>query len=159
MRDETHGDWPHLDVGPLDDLDRDADHDFRRPVGITVVMAVLAFAIVILICLASLLFASPVKARDDGRYANSPLHAWFDQLASGRGLCCSFADGLSIADVDWDTGGAGGHYRVRLNGEWIDVPDAAVVTEPNRDGRAFVWPYIDAEGNTQIRCFLPGAGA
>jgi hypothetical protein len=96
-------------------------------------------------------------ARDDGRYANDPLKSWFDQLASGRGLCCSFADGFSIQDVDWDT--VDGHYRVRLNGAWIDVPDSAVVTEPNRFGPAVVWPYLDSDGNTQIRCFLPGAGA
>lgn len=99
-----------------------------------------------------------VSARDpDGRYANEPLHAWFDQLASGKGLCCSFADGFSIQDVDWDT--RDGRYRVRIHGEWIVVPDAAVVTEPNRFGPAVVWPYKDTEGATQIRCFLPGAGA
>ena len=57
--------------------------------------------------------------RDDGRYANSPLKSWFDRLASGNGLCCSFADGFRVDDVDWDT--QGGHYRVRLNGEWIVV--------------------------------------
>jgi hypothetical protein len=102
--------------------------------------------------------ANEVSARDDGRYANSPLHRWFDQLASGHGLCCSFADGMLISNIEWDTLGAGGHYRVRLNGEWIVVPDTAVVIEPNRDGRAFVWPYVDADGNMQIRCFLPGAG-
>src|SRR5271168_3927571 len=45
----------------------------------------------------------PAQARDDGRYANEPLHAWFDQLASRNGLCCSFADGFSVQDVDWDT--------------------------------------------------------
>ena len=40
-----------------------------------------------------------VTARDlDGRYANSPLKPWFDHLASGRGLCCSMADGESVAD-------------------------------------------------------------
>ena len=100
---------------------------------------------------------SSVSARDDGRYANSPLHAWFDQLASGKGLCCSFADGVSIQDVDWDT--QDGRYRVRLHGEWIFVPELALVTEPNRFGPAVVWPYMDAEGATQIRCFLPGAGA
>ena len=38
----------------------------------------------------------PAQARDDGRYANEPLHAWFDQLASRNGLCCSFADGFSV---------------------------------------------------------------
>jgi hypothetical protein len=106
----------------------------------------------------SVLVPSNVSARDpDGRYANSPLKSWFDQLASGKGLCCSFADGVSVQDVDWDT--QDGRYRVRLHGEWIFVPAAAVVTEPNRFGPAVVWPYMDGDGATQIRCFMPGAGA
>ena len=41
-------------------------------------------------------------ARDDGRYANGPLKRWFDNLTSGNGKCCSFADGLSISDVGCD---------------------------------------------------------
>ena len=41
------------------------------------------------------------RARDDGRYATSPLRSWFERLASGRGLCCSFADGFVIEDPDW----------------------------------------------------------
>jgi hypothetical protein len=98
-----------------------------------------------------------LSARDDGRYANSPLKPWFDQLASGKGLCCSFADGATVEDVDWDT--QDGRYRVRLNGQWVVVPDVALVTEPNRFGPAVVWPYQDVNGATQIRCFLPGAGA
>lgn len=102
-------------------------------------------------------FAVQVPARDDGRYKNSPLHIWFDQLASGKGLYCSFADGVSVQDVDWDT--KDGQYRVRLHGEWISVPESALVTEPNRFGPAVVWPYMDTDGATQIRCFLPGAGA
>jgi hypothetical protein len=100
---------------------------------------------------------SHVSARDDGRYAGSPLKAWFDGLASGKGLCCSFADGVSVENVDWDT--QNGRYRVRLNGKWIVVPDDAVVTEPNRFGQAVVWPYQDGAGVTQIRCFIPGTGA
>jgi hypothetical protein len=95
-------------------------------------------------------------ARDDGRFANSPLKEWFDRLASRNGLCCAFADGVSVQDVDWDT--QEGHYRVRIQGQWLVVPDAAVVTEPNRFGPAVVWPYYDRYGNTQIRCFMPGAG-
>jgi hypothetical protein len=95
-------------------------------------------------------------ARDDGRFANSPLKEWFDRLASKNGLCCAFADGVSVQDVDWDT--QDGHYRVRIQGEWIEVPDAAVITEPNRFGPTVVWPYNDRYGNTQIRCFMPGAG-
>ena len=95
-------------------------------------------------------------ARDDGRYANSPLKSWFDRLASDNGLCCSFADGFRVDDVDWDT--QDGHYRVRLDGEWIVVPDNAVVSEPNKFGPAVVWPYMGIDGQTQIRCFLPGTG-
>lgn len=100
---------------------------------------------------------SQLLAHDDGRFANSPLKPWFDQLASGKGLCCSFADGVSVEDVDWDV--KDGHYRVRLNGQWVVVPDSAVVTEPNRYGRTVVWPYQDASGTTRIRCFMPGGGA
>ena len=98
----------------------------------------------------------PSHARDlDGKYKDSPLKPWFDSLASKKGLCCSFADGRMVDDPDIDMDGA--HYRVRIDGEWIDVPDEAVITQPNKFGRAVVWPYLDDSG-TQIRCFLPGAG-
>ena len=98
-----------------------------------------------------------LSARDDGRYANSPLKAGSTSSPAARVLCCSFADGVSVEDVDWDT--QGGSYRVRINGQWVVVPDAAVVTEPNKFGPAVVWPYQDFQGATQIRCFLPGTGA
>ncbi len=114
------------------------------------VFAVIALCIIVLV-------PTSLSAHDDGQFGNSPLKAWFDRLASGKGLCCSFADGVSIQDVDWDT--QGGRYRVRLKGQWFDVPDTALITEPNRFGPAVVWPYQDSEGVTQIRCFLPGAGA
>lgn len=111
------------------------------------------------VMLAAGILCSPAGARDDGRYADHPLKSWFDKLASGKGLCCSFADGVSIEDVDWDTGAPGGGYRVRINGQWVVVPDAALVTEPNKFGPAVVWPYQDNSGQTQIRCFMPGSGA
>ncbi len=103
-----------------------------------------------------LISALPAAAHDDGRFASSPLKPWFDQLKSGNGLCCSFADGVTVEDVDWDV--HDGHYRVHLDGQWVPVPDDAVVTEPNRYGRAVAWPYQDASGATRIRCFMPGAG-
>ena len=111
------------------------------------------------IVLFGMLLALPgvALARDDGRYANSPLKPWFDHLASGKGLCCSFADGKRVEDVDWDVDK--GRYRVRLDGQWIVVPDAALVTEPNKFGPAVVWPYQGIDGTTQIRCFIPGSGA
>jgi hypothetical protein len=44
--------------------------------------------------------------------------------------------------------------RQRIN--WIDVPDDAVITEPNRAGRTMVWPL--RVGNLiTIRCFMPGS--
>ena len=103
-------------------------------------------------------------AHDNGQFAGSPLHDWFNGLASHKGLCCSFADGRTINDPDVDMSGL--HYKVRIDGEWIEVPDNAVITEPNRFGQAVVWPfkaYITAEDGavttkTEIRCFLPGAG-
>jgi hypothetical protein len=119
------------------------------------VAAIAIAAVTVVITVASTI---PVGARDDGRYANSPLKSWFDQLASGRGLCCSFADGVTIEDVDWDTDNAKGGYRVRLAGIWINVPETALIKEPNKYGPAVVWPYRDIDGATQIRCFLPGAG-
>jgi hypothetical protein len=134
---------------------------FWTGVGFTAAF-VFAFFIMLLIWLGT---ATLGWSRDlDGKYAQSPLKNWFDQLASGKGLCCSFADGAQVDDVDWDTecadiaGAQECHYRVRLHGQWIDVPENALVTEPNRFGPAVVWPYMDQEGNTQIRCFIPGAG-
>src|SRR4051812_46107930 len=100
------------------------------------------------------LLAGSAMARDDGRYAGSPLKPWFDSLKSGKGPCCSDADGLVIADPDWES--LEGHYRVRLDGEWILVPDDAVITEPNRAGRTMVWPVKGSLGTT-IRCFMPGS--
>lgn len=115
-----------------------------------------AFAMGVLLALTGQLIRHAYP-RDNGQYGNSELKPWFNQLASKRGMCCSFADGVKIEDVDWDTGGPGGSYRVRLNGQWINVPEAALITEPNRFGPAVVWPYQDPDG-TQIRCFMPGAG-
>lgn len=126
-----------------------------RLVGIALIQV---FAMLICLVLIWFFLALPTHARDlDGKYSNNPLHAWFDSLRSGKGLCCSFADGEQINDVDWET--KDGHYRVRLDGQWFDVPDDAVITEPNKFGPAVVWP-IRYDGKVQdIRCFMPGAGA
>jgi hypothetical protein len=110
---------------------------------------------VVLVCGLALAAMTMAEARDpDGRYADSPLKQWFDGLKSQQGPCCSFADGVSVSDVDWDT--QEGHYRVRLDGRWIIVPDEALVRAPNRFGPAVVWPYKGRGGETLIRCFIPG---
>src|SRR5947208_6687954 len=45
-----------------------------------------------------------------------------------------------------------------IDGEWIDVTDEAVITEPNLVGRAMVWPLRGYLGTT-VRCFMPGSMA
>lgn len=112
--------------------------------------AMCTFGVVILL----ILLIMPARARDDGRYAGSPLKEWFDSLRSGKGPCCSDADGSAVSDVDWRSNN--GHYVVRIEGEWVDVPDDAVITEPNRVGRTMVWP-LRGYGGLTIRCFLPGS--
>ena len=99
-------------------------------------------------------FIGAVQARDDGRYSLSPLKSWFDSLRSGKGPCCSDADGFALSDPDWES--KGGHYRVRVDNERIDVPDDAVITEPNQAGRTMVCPSRDLS-ETSVRCFMPGS--
>lgn len=109
------------------------------------------------LALLAAMFIFSASARDlDGRYASSPLHEWFNGLKSeGGGPCCSQSDGFTVEDPDWDVDE--GHYRVRLDGQWIDIPDANVIKEPNISGRTMVWPYTTLDGTKMIRCFLPGS--
>ena len=103
------------------------------------------------------LAAQASHARDpDGRYAaqNPELHKWFESLRSGKGPCCSDADGTAVSDVDWET--ANGHYRVRLDGEWIEVPDEAVITEPIESAAPWSGQFTGYLG-VSIRCFMPGS--
>jgi hypothetical protein len=107
-----------------------------------------------------LLILQSAYARDpDGRFANSPLKPWFEKLSSGKGPCCSDADGSVVLDSDWES--KDGHYRVRIKDKWWDVPAEAVITEPNRVGRTMVWPIYNWNGasldRVDIRCFMPGA--
>jgi hypothetical protein len=105
-----------------------------------------------------LLMLFPSAAHDRTR---PDLNGWFDQLASGKGPCCSTVDGYTVQDADWDT--IDGHYRVRIQNkaipgdpyEWVDVPSDAVITQPNLFGRTMVWPFYSVRGTT-IRCFMPG---
>ena len=100
------------------------------------------------IIFASILLAvSSAQAHDDGRYASSPLKPWFEILQSkGGGKCCANADGIALSGVDWDT--KHGHYRVRLQGQWVDVPDNTVIKQPNLAGRTMVWPHYLLRGPT-----------
>ena len=113
------------------------------------------------VVLIGLLFAHFAHAHDHNR---PELNSWFMGLHSGRGPCCDGSDAFSLDDVDWES--HDGHYRVRIPSDlnaprsseqiWVDVPDEAVVEEPNRAGPAMVWPMW-GDGGVTVRCFLPGS--
>jgi len=96
------------------------------------------------------------------------LDSWYMSLQSKEGHpCCDGPgkDATHVADIDWEA--KDGHYRVRIDGKWYNVPDEAVIEGPNKDGRAIVWGYpitgYGADGGREIsdyhvRCFIPGAG-
>lgn len=84
------------------------------------------------------------------------LDQWFGSLENGKGAACCGGpkiDATVLVDADWES--KDGHYRVRIDGEWVDVPDDAVVNRPNLYGRALVWP-TRGWGALTIRCFMPG---
>ncbi len=104
-------------------------------------------------------FISYAYPRDNGQYANSPLKGWFETLTDKRGFgCCAMADGQALEDPDWQTtSDPDNPYRVRVNGEWLDVPVQAVITEPNQANKTMLWMVHIYNGGDQVRCFLPGA--
>jgi hypothetical protein len=97
------------------------------------------------------------------------LNGWFKSLKSKVGEpCCDSGDG-EHAEAEWDM--AKGGYKVLLKhphrpdktGQWFDVPDAAVIYQPNLSGVAMVWwwPSYDSRDGSMtpmFRCFIPGPG-
>jgi hypothetical protein len=107
--------------------------------------------------------AQPAGAADHGQLGpTSPeVKAWAATLENKlREGCCSTADGWKPEEVEYDM--KGNKYRVKIDGEWYEVPSDAVVDVPNRFGFAVVWYYRSwLNGNkpsVSIRCFIPGAG-
>ena len=88
-------------------------------------------------------------------YQHPELNSWYESLHSGKGPCCDGSDATRVDDADWET--KDGHYRVRIDGEWVDVPNDAVVDGPNRAGRTMVWPYYLNGAFVGVRCFMPGS--
>ncbi|WP_225117621.1 hypothetical protein [Bradyrhizobium sp. BRP22] len=108
-------------------------------------------ALLILAILLSLFAFGPARAHD---YGHPELNHWYESLHSGKGPCCDGTDAKRVDDADWES--KDGHYRVRIDGEWVDVPREAVVDGPNLAGRAMVWPYYQ-DGHPKPRCFMPGS--
>ncbi len=109
-----------------------------------------------------LLNVAAASARDYGQYGDTDpeIKEWVKRLTDKTGQgCCATADGHP-AEYEWDT--AGNRYRVRIEGEWYDVPPEALVEGPNKLGYATVWYWwdwtLDGKKTHHVRCFLPGPG-
>jgi hypothetical protein len=120
------------------------------------------FRLLMIALILSLATAADAPARDNGQHPDHDpaIKEWVQQLTDKTGQgCCATADGHP-AEYDWDT--EGNHYKVRIEGEWYDVPPEALVEEPNRLGYATVWYWwdwsLDGKKTHHIRCFLPGPG-
>ena len=104
--------------------------------------------------LLSLLCCRRPQYRHAHDHEHPELNSWYESLHSGKGPCCDGSDAKRVDDVDWES--KDGHYRVRIDGEWVDVPNEAIVDGPNRAGRTMVWPYY-LDGHPRARCFMPGS--
>jgi hypothetical protein len=97
--------------------------------------------------------ASAAHAFDRGQYENVPadIRAWFKGVVSPSGVpCCDISDGhRTTYDVRQ------GVYWVPIEGEWMAVPDRAVIRDRgNPVGEAVVW-YVHHRGSIIISCFVP----
>lgn len=106
-----------------------------------------------LVLLLLALWIHPVRAHDHNRPG---LDRWYGTLASGKGPCCGgpSVDAKTLDGPEW--GRIGNRYWVIIDGVRHDVPDEAVLNQPNLDGRTLVWP-IGGWGGLTIRCFMPGS--
>jgi hypothetical protein len=114
-----------------------------------------------------MLLSSTAYARWKPEYAqlDPKVQHFLETLHNKQGeSCCANADGYrpNEEDIEWDT--KANRYRVKIEGNWIDVPDFAKLDDQNITGRAIVWSYHHFDPMTRqftneikIRCFLPGA--
>lgn len=92
-------------------------------------------------------------AFDNGQYDNVPpdIRAWFKAVTAPNGVpCCDISDGHRT-DYDFRAGA----YWVPIEGQWMAVPERAVIRDRgNPIGQAVVW-YVHHRGNIIISCFVP----
>ena len=92
-------------------------------------------------------------AFDNGQYDNVPpdIRAWFKGITAPNGVpCCDMSDGHR---TEYDV--RNGAYWVPIEGEWVAVPERAVIRDRgNPVGQAVVW-YARHGGSIIISCFVP----
>ena len=79
------------------------------------------------------------------------IRAWFKSVIAPNGVpCCDISDGhRTTYDV------RAGAYWVPIEGQWMAVPDRAVIRDQgNPIGEAVVW-YVHHRGSIIISCFVP----
>lgn len=109
-----------------------------------------------LVVLGLLLLCCVALARDSGQWsqADPSIRDWVRGLKDNLGVsCCDEAD---AEEVEGWTFGADG-YKVKVKGEWLDVPKSAQLDIPNKLGFARVW-LMHVNGKLSVRCFIAGAG-
>ena len=99
------------------------------------------------------MLASAALAVDRGQYDHVPpdIRAWFKSVIAPNGVpCCDISDGhRTTYDVR-----AGANW-VPIEGQWMAVPDRAVIRDQgNPIGEAVVW-YVHHRGSIIISCFVP----
>ena len=108
-------------------------------------------SIALLACLSVL--GGAATAFDNGQYENVPpdIRAWFKSVMAPNGVpCCDISDGHRTS-YDFREGA----YWVPIEGQWMAVPERAVIRDRgNPVGEAVVW-YVHHRGSIIISCFVP----
>jgi hypothetical protein len=125
----------------------------KRSIGILIVFGIV-FVLIVLVAIAFGM-TTPARAHIPER---PDLDNWAMSLKNGGGVpCCDNGEAVPLQEPDWKVN-ADGHYTVFIDGEWVEVPDSAIVDGPNHYGQVLVW-YTHSPGfPVYVRCMLPAAG-
>jgi hypothetical protein len=106
-----------------------------------------------LVLVASAALGGAAFAFDNGQYNDVPpdIRAWFRNVLAPNGVpCCDISDGHR---TEYDV--RDGAYWVPIDGEWMLVPERAIIRNAgNPVGEAVDW-YVHHRGAIINSCFVP----
>jgi hypothetical protein len=106
---------------------------------------------IVLLAIAGMLALVPAWAHDHSNPANNE---WLKQQRNQNGnLCCDGDDWTRADDLEWSA--ESGRYKVKVEGQWLDVPPEALTQAPNKMGHVLVW-LRRLNGQPVVFCFAPG---